>query len=130
VGFSQTTVTYARPARQAGATKWRYWKLWNFALDGLLSFTTLPLRVWTYVGLAVATTALAYASFIIVRTLIFGVDVPGYASLVVMFLFFNGLNMIGLGIIGEYLGRVFIEVKQRPLYLVRERIGRGQRSFR
>lgn len=123
VGFSQAIVPYVRPARHAGKSKWPYWKLWNFALDGLLSFTTLPLRIWTYFGLLIAAFALAYASFIVIRTLVFGIDVPGYASLLVLFLFFSGMNMIGLGIIGEYLGRVFIEVKQRPLYLLRDRIG-------
>jgi glycosyltransferase involved in cell wall biosynthesis len=123
LGFKQATITYVRPARHAGSTKWRFWRLWNFALDGIFSFTTLPLKVWTYFGLAVAAVALAYMLFVILRTLIYGIDVPGYASIVVMLLFFSGMNMIGLGIVGEYLGRVFIEVKQRPLYLVRDAIG-------
>lgn len=123
LGFRQATVSYVRPARAAGSTKWPLWRLWNFALDGIFSFTTLPLRVWTYFGLGVALVALAYMLFVILRTLIYGVDVPGYASIIVMLLFFNGMNMIGLGVLGEYLGRVFIEVKQRPLYLVRDAIG-------
>ena len=125
VGFLTTTVTYARPARAAGVTKWPSWKLWNFALSGILSFTTLPLRIWTYLGLALALIALADVIHIVARTLVYGVDVPGYASLRVMILFFSGINMIGLGILGEYLSRVFVEVKQRPLYLVRERVGFG-----
>ena len=95
----------------------------DFALDGIFSFSTLPLRIWTYFGAVLAIFALSYAALIVVRTLIMGIDVPGYASLAVILLFFSGLNMIGLGIIGEYLGRVFVEVKRRPLYLVRDTIG-------
>ncbi len=128
LGFRPATIEYARPARTSGESKWRPWQLWNFALDGLFSFTTLPLRIWTYFGVAVACAAMAYMVFIIVRTLILGVDVPGYASVVVFILFFSGLNMIGLGVIGEYLGRVFIEVKGRPLYLVRREIGFDEAS--
>lgn len=123
LGFKQATVEYVRPERVAGASKWPLWKLWNFALEGIVSFTTLPLRMWTYWGLLIASAALAYMGFIVGRTLWFGVDVPGYASLVVMILFFSGMQMIGLGMLGEYLGRVFIEVKQRPVYLVREAMG-------
>ena len=123
VGFSQATVTYARHARVAGTSKWRYWRLWNFALDGLLSSTTLPLRIWTYLGLAIALAALCYMLFIVLRTLTLGVDVPGYASLAAMLLFFSGANLIGLGTLGEYLGRVFIEVKQRPTFLVNRIVG-------
>jgi polyisoprenyl-phosphate glycosyltransferase len=123
VGFRQATITYTRPVRVAGSSKWRYWNLWNFALDGILSSTTLPLRIWSYLGLAIAVAALSYMLFIVLRTLLFGVDVPGYASLAAMLLFFSGMNMIGLGIVGEYLGRVFIEVKQRPPYLVCRAIG-------
>lgn len=123
LGFKQTTITYARPRRAAGTGKWKAWQLWNFALDGVFSFSTLPLRIWTYLGLLTALIALGYGSYIAVRTLILGIDVPGYASIVVMILFFSGMQMIGLGIIGEYLGRIFLEVKQHPRYLVRETIG-------
>jgi len=123
LGFRQTTVTYTRPQRAAGVGKWKAWQLWNFALDGLFSFSTLPLRIWTYFGLFTALAALGYGAYIAVRTLRFGIDVPGYASIVVMLLFFSGMQMIGLGIIGEYLGRVFLEVKQRPQYLVRDIFG-------
>jgi glycosyltransferase involved in cell wall biosynthesis len=123
VGFKQASIVFDRPARVAGSSKWSFWKLWNFALDGIFSFSTLPLRIWTYFGAILAVFALGYAILIAVRTLVTGVDVPGYASLAVILLFFSGLNMVGLGIIGEYLGRVFIEVKHRPLYLVRETIG-------
>jgi glycosyltransferase involved in cell wall biosynthesis len=123
VGFRQATICYMRPPRVAGESKWRYWRLWNFALDGIFSSTTLPLRIWTYLGLGAALGALSYMVFIVLRTLLYGVDVPGYASLAAMLLFFSGMNMIGLGILGEYLGRIFIETKGRPSYLVREAIG-------
>lgn len=123
LGFRQEIVTYVRPQRVAGETKWRPWALWNLALDGITSFSTLPLRMWTYGGLLVALIAFVYMVVIIGRTLLFGSNVPGYPSLMAILLFFSGVNMIGLGIMGEYLGRVFIEVKRRPLYLVRQVIG-------
>jgi len=123
LGFRQDFVYYARPPRQSGKTKFKPWKLWNFALDGLISFSSMPLKVWTYLGLFVSMSSLFYMLFIITRTFIHGIDVPGYASLMVAILFFSGLNMIGMGILGEYISRVFVEVKQRPLYLVREKIG-------
>jgi glycosyltransferase involved in cell wall biosynthesis len=123
LGFQQTEVPYERPSRSTGQTKWNYWKLWNLGLEGIFSFSTLPLRIWTYIGGACALFSLAYLLFIFVRTLMYGADVPGYPSLITVMLFFSGLNMMGLGILGEYLGRVFIEVKQRPLYLVHNLIG-------
>lgn len=123
VGFKSAAVEFERPARCEGASKWNFWKLWNFALDGLTSFSTLPLRAWTYVGLLIALLSFVFASFIVMRTLLYGVTVPGYASVMVVLLFLGGLQMISLGIIGEYLGRVYEEVKQRPIYLVRERCG-------
>lgn len=123
VGFKNATVEYSRPKRAAGISKWKYWRLWNLALEGIFSFTTMPLRVWSYVGLAVALLSGVYGSFIIVRTVFYGVDVPGYASLLVTVLFLSGINMIGLGVLGEYVGRIFLEVKQRPLYLVRNTLG-------
>jgi glycosyltransferase involved in cell wall biosynthesis len=126
LGFRQAEVYYVRAARAAGSSKWRYWRLWNLALEGLFSFSTLPLRIWTYVGLLVALLALVFTAFIVARTLIAGVDVPGYASIVALLSLFSGVNMIGLGILGEYLGRVFTEVKRRPHYLVRDRLGFGE----
>ncbi len=123
LGFSQTTVTFTSEPRTGGTSKWNYWKLWNFALDGIFSFSTLPLRIWTYIGVFVSISAFVYGTIEIIRTLIFGVEVPGYASLLVLILFFSGLNMIGLGILGEYLGRIFQEVKRRPIYLVKGRVG-------
>lgn len=123
VGFRAAGIPYTRPSRAAGTTKFNYWKLWNFALDGLTSFSTAPLRIWTYMGIAVAMGAIIYTLAIILQTLIFGRDVPGYASLMVVMLLLGAVQLISLGVIGEYLGRLYIESKQRPLYLVRERLG-------
>jgi glycosyltransferase involved in cell wall biosynthesis len=123
VGFRQTSVEYARDARAAGQTKWRYWKLWNFALDGITAGSTLPLRIWTYFGGVIALSAFAYAGFILARTVIHGAEVPGYASLMIVVLMMGGINIIATGILGEYLGRVHIEVRNRPLYIVREAHG-------
>lgn len=123
VGFRQVTIPFQVSPRHGGQTKWGLLKLWNLALHGIFSATTLPLRIWTYIGGAMAVSALVYMMYIIVYTLLHGVDVPGYPSLAAMLLFFSGMNMIGLGILGEYLGRVYIEVKRRPQYLVRDLIG-------
>jgi len=125
VGFEPAYVSYRRAERSQGETKWNYWKLWNFALDGITSFSSLPLRVWSYIGTLTSLAALAYMAWIVAKTLLFGVDTPGYASLMSVVLFTNGIVMIGLGVIGEYLSRVFIEVKGRPLYLVAETYGFG-----
>ena len=123
VGFRQTSVLFDRQPRYQGLTSFSFWKLWNFALDGITSFSLVPLKLWTYVGLSFASMAFVYASFLIVRTFFQGIDVPGYASLMVVVLFLGGINLIGLGVVGEYLGRVYDEVKERPLYLVRETYG-------
>lgn len=123
VGFKQTSIFYDRPTRYKGSTKWNYWRLWNFAIDGITSFSLLPLKVWSYVGVIFSLTAFVYAGVLIVRTLLFGIDVPGYASLMVVILFLGGVQLLTLGIIGEYIGRIFEEVKNRPLYLVREVYG-------
>jgi glycosyltransferase involved in cell wall biosynthesis len=118
LGYKSAAVYYDRPGREDGKSTWNYWKLWNFALDGLTSFSTVPLRVWTYIGLIVSLLSFGYASFLVFRTMIAGVDLPGYASLMVVILFLGGIQLISLGVLGEYLGRVFIEVKRRPIYLV------------
>ncbi|WP_028969813.1 glycosyltransferase family 2 protein [Sphingomonas sp. URHD0057] len=122
-GFRQTSVPYSRPARASGSSKFNYWKLWTFALDGITSSSTVPLRVWSYLGGLVALFALAYAIFIAVRTVAFGNDVPGYASLMVSVLFLGGLQLLSLGVLGEYVGRILTETKARPLYIIREQIG-------
>ncbi|MEM7428623.1 MAG: glycosyltransferase family 2 protein [Pseudomonadota bacterium] len=123
VGFKQTGIAYARESRAAGTSKWAYWKLWNFAIDGITASSTVPLRIWTYLGVIIASASFAYAGYLILRTLMYGVSVPGYASLMVTILFLGGINILATGIIGEYLGRVFIEVRNRPLYLIREAHG-------
>lgn len=123
VGFSQSVVLFDREARSAGNTRWGFWRLWNFALDGIFAFSSLPLKIWSYVGLAIALPSLGYALYLLARTLIQGVDVPGYASLIVGVLFLGGIQLISLGVIGEYLARVYDEVKARPLYVVRNRYG-------
>lgn len=122
-GFPAVAVPYERPARSAGRTKFDYWRLWNFALDGITSFSTMPLRVWTYVGLSVAAAAFVYMLAILVRTWIFGRDVPGYASLMVVMLLLGAVQLVSLGVIGEYLSRLYLEVKQRPIYHVRRAVG-------
>lgn len=123
VGYKQTAVFFERKPRHSGKTSWNYWQLWNFALDGIISFSYLPLKVWSYLGISISLISLLYALMLVLRTLIFGVDVPGYASLMVAILFLGGIQLITLGVLGEYLGRVYEEVKGRPLYLVREEYG-------
>ena len=118
VGFSSIGIPYERPIRSEGQTKWNHWKLWNYALDGLISFSTLPLRVWTYIGASIALLSFVYGSFIVIRTLLLGVDLPGYASLLTTILFLGGIQLLSIGVLGEYLGRLFIEAKGRPLYVV------------
>jgi len=121
VGFNTVIVPYEREARSAGQSKFSGWRLWNFALEGITSFSTWPLRSWTYIGLAIASLAFVYGSYIIARTMVLGVDVPGYASLLSLLLFFGGLQLIGLGVVGEYIGRIYDEAKGRPIYLVKRR---------
>ncbi len=118
VGFPTASVSFHRAARTAGSTKFRFKNLWNFALDGLLSFSTMPLKAWTYLGGLLALAAGGYAAFIIVQTLIFGIDVPGYASLMVVLLTASAAQLLSLGIIGEYIARLTIEAKQRPIYIL------------
>lgn len=121
-GFKSCGVNYVRQKRCAGVSKWNYWKLWNFALDGITASTTFPLRIWTYLGTILSFTGMLYALYIIIKTIVYGVDVPGYASLLVFILLLGGIQMIILGILGEYIGRIFIEVKNRPLYIVDKRV--------
>ena len=126
VGFQQTTIYYDRLPRHAGNTKWNYWRLWNFAIDGLSSFSSIPLRIWSYCGLLLSLLAFMYAGFLVVKTVVFGKDWPGYASTMVAILFLGGIQLISLGVIGEYLGRVYKEVKMRPLYIVESSYGFDQ----
>jgi polyisoprenyl-phosphate glycosyltransferase len=121
IGFKSIGVPFDVAERIHGTTKFSYRKLTRFAFDGLISFSTLPLKIWTYVGTVVSVAALTMAVFFVTRTIALGVDVPGYASLIVSVLFFAGMQLMSLGIIGEYVGRIFAEVKRRPLYIVAER---------
>ncbi|MDY7801618.1 glycosyltransferase family 2 protein [Burkholderia stagnalis] len=121
VGFRTVIVDYEREARSAGKSKFSGWKLWNFALEGITSFSTVPLRSWTYIGLGIAALSFLYGSFIVTRTLMFGNPVPGYASLISAMLFISGIELVGIGVVGEYIGRIYYESKERPVYLVRRR---------
>jgi glycosyltransferase involved in cell wall biosynthesis len=119
VGFDYAVVDYVRDKRASGRTKFNWWRLWNLGLEGITSFSTAPLRIWTYVGLAISTVAFLYGGYILVRTLVFGIDVPGYASLLTAILFLGGVQLVSLGVIGEYIGRIYMESKGRPIYVVR-----------
>lgn len=123
VGFKACTIEFDREHRVAGTTKWRKSKLWNFALDGIFAFSVLPLKIWIYVGGLVSMLSFLYGTFLILLTLTHGRDIPGYASLMVVILFLGGIQLIGLGVLGEYIGRVYREVKRRPLYIVRDQTG-------
>lgn len=120
VGFRTTELGYERPARSAGTTKWNFFRLWGFAVDGITAFSTFPLRIWSYLGLLFAVASFCFAMVIIFRTVMFGDPVRGYPSLMVVILFLGGVQLISLGVIGEYLGRIYEETKRRPLYLVGE----------
>jgi glycosyltransferase involved in cell wall biosynthesis len=119
VGFRTAYVDYSRLKRAAGTTKFNGWRLWNFALEGVTSFSTDPLRIWTYLGLVVSSISFLFAIFIVLRVLIHGIDIPGYASVMVAVTFLGGLQLIGIGVLGEYLGRTYLEAKRRPIFLVR-----------
>jgi glycosyltransferase involved in cell wall biosynthesis len=125
VGFRQLGVPYDREPRAAGTTKWNYWRLWNFALEGITSFSAAPLKIATYVGLLTSLAAFVYGVFVIVRTLLYGDPVAGYPSLMVVILFLGGLQLMALGLIGEYLGRLYEEGKKRPLYIIDRMIAAG-----
>ena len=123
VGFRTAAVDYVRPERAHGHSKFNGWRLWNLALEGITSFSTVPLRVWTYAGVAVSLASLAFAAFIVARVLFLGTDVPGYASLMVAVTFLGGVQLVGIGVLGEYVGRTYLEAKRRPVYLVRRIYG-------
>ncbi|WP_052469255.1 glycosyltransferase family 2 protein [Pseudomonas massiliensis] len=118
VGGQRAVVEYTRPERVAGTSKFNGWKLWNLALEGITSFSTVPLRVWTYIGALVALGALMYSAWVVVSTLLWGNEVAGYASLMATLLFLGGVQLIGIGVLGEYIGRIYAEAKSRPRYLV------------
>ncbi|WP_353497622.1 glycosyltransferase family 2 protein [Vibrio sp. CB1-14] len=120
VGFKTAVVEYKREAREAGETSFNGWKLWNFALDGITSFSTAPLRIWLYIGSFISALAFIYGSFTVVKTLIYGIDAPGYASTITIMLFLGGVQLIGIGVMGEYIGRLYMESKRRPTYIIEE----------
>lgn len=126
-GFSSYGIPYERPERQEGSSKFNYWKLWNFALDGIVSFSSMPLRVWSYIGGILGIIASCYMIYIFTKTLINGSDVPGYASIMCAVLFLGSVQLISIGILGEYISRIFIEVKNRPVYIL-ENIYRNVKS--
>jgi glycosyltransferase involved in cell wall biosynthesis len=119
-GFKSAYVKYKRPVREKGNSKWSYWRLWNYAIEGITSFSITPLRIWTYFGIFVTSLAFVRGIWILFRALFFGIDMPGYASLTVTMLFLGGVQLISLGLIGEYIGRIYMESKQRPIYVVRD----------
>ncbi|KTC19444.1 bactoprenol glucosyl transferase [Pseudomonas marginalis ICMP 9505] len=119
-GFTVAIVEYDRAPRTAGQSKFNAWKLWNLALDGITSFSTLPLRLWSYIGGCISLFALVYAAYLMLDKLLFGNAVPGYPSLMTAILFLGGVQLIGLGILGEYVGRIYMETKHRPRYVVKD----------
>lgn len=125
VGFRSANVYYHREPRHAGKTKWNYWRLWNFAVEGITSFSQVPLQLASYLGFTVSFLALLYAAWLIIQTLVYGNSVKGYPSMMVTLLFLGGIQLMALGVIGEYLGRIYEESKQRPVYLVRQAWGNG-----
>ncbi|WP_434648796.1 glycosyltransferase family 2 protein [Pseudomonas sp. D1-2] len=124
-GFTTVIVEYDRAGRAAGSSKFNGWKLWNLALEGITSFSTVPLRLWTYVGGCISFLSLVYAVYMVLDKLLFGNDVPGYPSLMTAILFLGGVQLIGIGVLGEYIGRIYLETKHRPRYVIRE-IVRGE----
>lgn len=124
VGFRTAIVEYDRPERAAGQSKFSFWRLWNLALDGITSFSTVPLRLWSYVGAGVSLFAFAFAVYMLIDKMLHGTDVPGYPSMMTAILFLGGVQLIGIGILGEYVGRVYQETKHRPRYVVRKVLGR------
>lgn len=122
-GGKTSIVEYTRPERFSGDSKFGFWKLWNLAIEGITSFSTMPLRIWTYVGFLVAMISFFYGSYIVFRTLILGSDVEGYPSILVSILFIGGVQLIGIGVLGEYIGRIYIEVKARPRYILKNKKG-------
>lgn len=123
IGFKQTAVSFVRNSRVSGKSKWNYWKLWNFALEGITSFSHLPLQIAMYLGIFVASASIFYGLFLVILTLTSGNPVPGYPSLMVVVLFLGGIQLFSVGIIGEYVGRIYNESKRRPLYFIKNQIG-------
>jgi glycosyltransferase involved in cell wall biosynthesis len=128
IGFRTTVLDYSRPPRSAGSSKFSTWQLWNLAIEGITSFSTAPLRVWTYLGFSVAAMSFLYGAFLVIRTFTHGVDVPGFASILCAVMFLGGVQLMGIGVLGEYLGRTYLEAKGRPTYVTRSILRAGQRQ--
>jgi len=128
VGFNTEIVEYTRAKRVVGSSKFNGWKLWNFALDGITSFSTVPLRIWTYIGFSIAAVAFLYAFWMIIDKLFWGNPVPGYPSMIAVILFLGGVQLIGIGVLGEYIGRIYMETKARPRYIIKNIIKRTSNS--
>jgi glycosyltransferase involved in cell wall biosynthesis len=124
VGGKTDIVEYARADRVAGTTKFNGWKLWNLALEGITSFSTFPLRVWTYIGLIVAAISFIYGAWMLIDTIFWGNPVKGYPSIMVSMLFLGGIQLIGIGVLGEYIGRIYIESKNRPRYIISNKLSK------
>ncbi|MFT5082506.1 MAG: glycosyltransferase involved in cell wall biosynthesis [Lentisphaeria bacterium] len=122
-GFKSVTIEFDRQEREQGQSKFNYWKLWNFAISGITSFSTMPIRMGTYLGMFIAILSFIYGVVVITKTVISGVDVPGYASIIVIILFLGGIQLFFMGLLGEYIGRIYKEVKNRPLYVVDRTFG-------
>ena len=118
-GYRSIEISYSRISRPGGSTSWNVRKLWRYALDGIFSFSVKPLKVWGVIGACISLLSFFYAALIVLRTLLFGGDLPGYASLIVAILFLGGLQLIGIGVLGEYIGRIYIDIKRRPHYFIR-----------
>lgn len=123
IGFKTATVDFDVAPRLAGKSSFNGWKLWNLALEGITSFSTVPLRFWSYLGGIISIIALAYSTWIIIKTVLYGSDLPGYPSLFSAILLLGGVQLIGIGVLGEYIGRIYTEVKHRPIYIIRKRYG-------
>ena len=118
-GYRSVEIPYSRVARRGGGSSWSSYRLWRYALDGIFSFSVKPLKVWGVIGVLISLLSFLYAALIVLRTVVFGVDLPGYASLIVAILFLGGIQLIGIGVLGEYIGRIYIDVKRRPHYFIR-----------
>lgn len=130
VGFNTAVIEYTRVERSAGKSKFNGWKLWNLALEGITSFSTVPLRIWTYLGFGVAAFSFLYAAWLIIDKLVWGNAVPGYPSLMTAILFLGGVQLMGIGVLGEYIGRIYMESKQRPRYIIKRQTAAHQASCR
>lgn len=120
VGFKTKWIKFENVERAAGETKWNFWKLFSYAIDGITAFSTFPLKVASYVGLVTASSAFIYLFYVVIKTLIFGKDLPGYASTITLILFIGGMLLLACGILGEYIAKIYLEVKNRPIYIIRQ----------